>query len=194
MKTKAKIISVLLAALLLCAGIGTTLAYFTDSEQIHNVITTGGIDLTIIEQQEVDGKLVPYPDEPIEVLPGVSVSKVVTFKNHESPAYVRAKYSITFFDKDGNEMELTDERKAELISVFVDTENWIATEEGWFCYHKALDADETTLPFFEKAKFADFKMGNDFQESTVIISISAQAVQAENNADSPADAFGWPEE
>ena len=59
-------------------GVGT-LAYFTSDGTAHNVITTGGVDIELIETTD-DGK--PFPEEGISgVMPGESVTKRVTVKN-----------------------------------------------------------------------------------------------------------------
>jgi len=194
MTTKTKIITLILAGVLLCAGIGTTLAYFVDSEQVHNVITTGGIDISIKEWQMVDGEMRPYPDEPISVLPGTTVSKIVTFENHDSDCYVRASYDIAFYDKDDNKMDIDSETLNTLLMIMIDDSNWTLAEDGWYYYNKPLAEDETSLPFFEEAVFADFELGNEFQHSTAIIKVNAQAVQKANNGENAMEAVGWPEE
>lgn len=49
MKAK-KLLIIALAALVLCFAVGATIAYFTqESEVVRNVITTGNIDIKLIE-------------------------------------------------------------------------------------------------------------------------------------------------
>ena len=107
--SKKKIISLCLVVCLLATAIGGTLAYFTDTEAVKNVMTMGNVDIEQIEQERSpDGVLQPYTQnhtllpmggydwEEVEVN-GDSISvladgldKIVTVKNNgNSAAYVR---------------------------------------------------------------------------------------------------------
>ena len=74
----------LLASVAICAAIlaSGTIAYFTAEDQAHNVITSGAVDIQIEEWQDEIGN--PYPNDPIDVMPGVTVSKIATIKNLEA--------------------------------------------------------------------------------------------------------------
>ena len=107
--SKKKIISLCLVVCLLATAIGGTLAYFTDTEAVKNVMTMGNVDIEQIEQERSpDGGLQPYTQNQT-LLPmggydweevnvnGDSISvladgldKIVTVKNNgNSDAYVR---------------------------------------------------------------------------------------------------------
>ena len=107
--SKKKIISLCLVVCLLATAIGGTLAYFTDTEAVKNVMTMGNVDIEQIEQERSpDGVLQPYTQNQT-LLPmggydweevnvnGDSISvladgldKIVTVKNNgNSAAYVR---------------------------------------------------------------------------------------------------------
>ena len=107
--SKKKIISLCLVVCLLATAIGGTLAYFTDTEAVKNVMTMGNVDIEQIEQERSpDGVLQPYTQNQT-LLPmggydweevnvnGDSISvladaldKIVTVKNNgNSDAYVR---------------------------------------------------------------------------------------------------------
>ena len=51
------------------------------------MITSGAVDIEIEEWQDEIGK--PYPDDPIEVMPGVTVSKIATIKNLEAKLFLQ---------------------------------------------------------------------------------------------------------
>ena len=72
-----------------------------------------------------------------------------------------------------------------------DTEKWTEGEDGYWYYNKALESGETTAPLFDTVEFA-LKMGNEYQESTCVIDVTAQAVQTANNGSSALEAAGWP--
>ena len=83
---KKKIIIALAILACLTVAVGGTLAWFTAYGTARNVITTGGIDVEVVEHQMVDGEPVPYPPEPIQIVPATSVSKVVSAKSLDAPA------------------------------------------------------------------------------------------------------------
>ncbi len=174
---------------ILAAG---SLAYFTASSRAVNVITTGGIDIDLMEMTEVttaEGtELVPYdevyPDGCAEVMPGMSVSKIVTVKNLDGSAesWIRVKTDIIV----KGETELSDE----MIIPNINTDDW-ELKDGFYYYKSPLKAGEETSPLFTEVEF-DGDMDNEYQNSRVEIDVAAQAVQTKNNGASAAEAAGWP--
>ena len=183
-----------LAVVLTCLAIlaSTTLAYFTDIGIARNVITSGGIDIRIVEQQLVDGNLVDYPGEPILVMPDTAVSKIVSVQNTDEPAWIRASYTVTVYDIEGKPMDIPAEELATVIGIAPDTTNW-TMKDGWFYYNTAVKTGETTHPLFEEVVFSGPHMDNKYQNCTAVIDIDAQAVQTANNGDTVWNALGWPE-
>ena len=104
-------------------AIGGTLAYFTDTQEVTNTFTAGGVKIKLIEQQSSeDGKsLVPYVDGqtlmPIvgsaqtdpkndvgQPTSGNYIDKIVTIENTgKSDAWVRAYFAIPSALDDGYE-------------------------------------------------------------------------------------------
>ncbi len=186
-------ISIIVICLAIVAG--SSVAYFTDEDRAHNVITTGAVAVCIEEWTLHEGELYPYPDTAVEVMPGMNVSKIVTVKNEDEDALVRVSYEIVVMDGNGDEMVLTEEEILEYISIIPDMENWEVKAEfdGWYYYKSVLENGEVTFPLFENVEFAK-NMGNKFEDATFKVNVHAQAVQAQNNAYSAIDAVGWPEE
>lgn len=182
-----------LSLFIICLAIltGGTLAYFTATDTARNTITAGAIQVAVVEQQSINGKLEPYPQKPIAVMPGTTVSKIVSVKNLESPAWIRMNYKILVLDADGKAMEITDAELARIIRLDTDTENWKLTN-GWWYYPTPLKAEETTKPLFTTVTFAGAEMDNTYQNCTVTITVTAQAVQQANNGNSVMEALGWP--
>lgn len=171
---------------ILAAG---TIAYFTAEGRAHNVITTGSINITVVEQQKGEnGTAVEYPTEPItNVVPGAEISKIVTIRNDgKSTAWIRVKV--------GTEIELAGEGEANtsLVALNFDDTNW-TENDGYYYYNKPVDPTESTTALFDTVKF-DPQMGNEYQNCTVNINIYAQAVQtANNNPDGGVtEVKGWP--
>ncbi len=182
-----------IAAIIICLSIitGSTYAYYTTSDTTRNVITSGGIDIEVVEQQLVGGILQPYPNQPIQVMPATTVSKIVSVQNMEQIAWIRANYTITVYDAEGKEMEIPDEELVKVIVIDPDTENW-TQKEGWWYYNTASVSGETTEPLFEEVVFSGSDMDNKYQGCTVVIDVNAQAVQKANNGDVVMEALGWP--
>ena len=183
-----------LAVALICLSVlaSTTIAYFTDTDIARNVITSGGIDIHIIEQQLSDGKLVDFPNEPIPVMPASTVSKIVSVQNTDEPAWIRVIYTVTVYDIEGRAMDIPAEELAKVIGITPDTTNW-TMKDGWWYYNYAVKTGETTLPLFEKVVFSGPHMDNKYQNCTVVIDVDAQAVQTANNGETVWDAHGWAE-
>ncbi len=189
----------LLAAAVIClATVATgTLAYFTKETEVHNVITTDGVDIEIEEWQETAEGLVPYPkEEPIKVMPGVTVSKIATIKNKEAESYIRAKFEVVITGSDGEVMDLSPETLASIITITINGEEWLRkTGDGeWWYYAKSVEEGVDTEPFFTDVTFDGPNMTNEYQNCIVEINVMAQAVQAANNGDSAVEAAGWPKE
>ncbi len=184
--------AIIFAAILLCAVIFciVTYAYYVNTLRARNVITTGKIDITIVEQQKVGDEFIPYPDEPISVMPSAEISKVVAVRCEEEKAYIRMKYSVYFEDSSGKELDLD----TSVVEIIPTGKNWIE-KDGWFYYNAPLSAGEITEPPFENVKFASLAMDNKYQKTTLTIRIHAQSVQYANNPAPDGDitaVSGWP--
>lgn len=178
---KRKIFSVAIMAVCLSICSMGTLAYFTDHTQAHNVITSGNIQIDLLETR-ADGSTF---ENVIGVMPGTVVSKIVQVKNiGDNPAWIRVQVDkeITKADRTAGD--------ASLLELDFDKEHWIA-QDGYYYYHKALAKNAVTEPLFETVTFAP-SMGNEYQNSTAQVYVFAQATQADNNGQTVLEAAGWP--
>ena len=190
---------ILVAAVAICAAIlaSGTIAYFTAEDEVHNVITSDAVDIQIEEWQETDEGLVPYPKkDPIEVMPGVTVSKIATVKNMEAEAYIRAKFEVVIIDANGDVMQISPETLASIITLTMNGEDWIRKDgdSEWWYYADSVATGASTEAFFTEVVFDGPNMTNEYQNCTVEVIVDAQAVQTENNGDSAIEAAGWPAE
>ena len=188
----------LIAAALLVIGIAIlsagTIAYFTSATTAHNVITSGGVDIVLEEWSDEDCTT-PYPtDEAVPVMPGQTITKIVTVRNTDADAYVRAQFHITVYNAEGEKIApeaLPNLDKAVVIECGAD---WEKGTDGWYYYADALPVGEVTPALFSEVVFDGPNMTNEYQNCTVTVDVIAQAVQAANNGDSVQEAQGWPEE
>ncbi len=192
---KKKILALAVIAISFSIMAYNTLAFFAADDKAHNIITTSGVDIAIEEWQLVGEKQEPYPkDTPIKVMPGVTVSKIVTVQNKEAEAYIRAGLEIQVLDPTGQVMELDKDTLRHMIDIKINDTYWTKSEkeDGWFYYSQPTDTGEVTEPLFTEVIFSGVNMTNEYQNCTVEIIVDAQAVQAANNGDNVLTAAGWP--
>ena len=189
MKKKLTTIALIIICLALVSG--GTLAYYTSSSTARNVITSGGIKVEIVEQQIVNGKPESYPDdEAIMIMPGTSVSKIVSVQSLQQPAWIRMSYTLTVKDANKNTMELSAEQLAAIISINTDSTSW-TLKDGWYYYNAALGGGEISKPLFTTVSFSGPNMGNEYQKATLYIDVKAEAIQQANNGSTAAEVY-WP--
>ena len=181
MKRKLLILSVLAICIAtLAAG---TLAYFTSEEKAHNVITTGGVEITVQEWADEE-KTKPF-ENLTGVMPNTTVTKIAEIKNTgASDAWVRVKVE--------KNIQLQGEGKPDtgLVELTLNTADW-TEKDGYYYYTKVLKPGEVTAPIFTAVTFKP-DMGNEYQNATATVDVTAQAVQTANNGATVMDAQGWP--
>ena len=95
---KRRIILLCTVALLLSLVSAGTYAYYTQTATATNVITSGGVDVVL---HETTGEGIAYPSEPVTIMPGDVVSKIVTVENTGNhPAYLRIRLTPGINDSD----------------------------------------------------------------------------------------------
>lgn len=193
---KKKILALAVIAMSLSMVAYGSLAYFTAGDTAHNVITSGAVAIEVVEWTLDGDEPIPYPDEPIKVMPATTVSKIVTVENKDAEAFIRAEIEMVVKNAAGEVMELDEETLDSLIMIEPNSEYWLTKDidDGWYYYKEAIGTDVTTEPLFSEVVFAGKDMGNEYQNCTVEIDVNAQAVQADNNGDDVLKAAGWPEE
>ena len=195
MKKKLTIIS----ALVICATIVTsgTLAYFTAEDRARNVITSGGVNIELVETtKKGDGTEVEFPKEGLTgIMPGTSASKIVSVKNIGDEAWIRVKVDTTILDSQGNELPQTI-GDTSVVSYEVSSTDWFSSD-GYYYYKDSVQMNESTNILFDEVRFAK-EMGNEYQNCRIEIDIDAQAVQTANNpipaGGNVSDIPGWPAE
>lgn len=187
---KKRIAGASFAAIAAAMVIGGTGAYFTTSEQAHNVITTGGVDIELIEvtdKQDGEGNPVPFANV-TDAMPGDVISKIPMVKNTESQSvWARVKVIVSAKDAEGKDITLPED----ILSVDYNTESWEKGADGFWYYKTAVGGGETSAPLFEHVTI-DKAMGNGYQGIEIHVDLDAQAVQTANNGSTAAEAAGWP--
>lgn len=99
---KKKLLALAVAAISLSTAVGGSLAYFNYVDTAHNVITSGGIGIEIVEKTKNGDALVDFPEEGISgVMPGTSVAKIVTVENTgANDAWIRVLVNVAISSGD----------------------------------------------------------------------------------------------
>lgn len=188
-------------ALVAAVGLGSTLAYFTDSETAKNTAKMGKVDITLFENGEVTTGLT-FDD----LVPGEMKHKHVEIKNNEgNPCYVRVSVAsewkgdvkvdlpicIAGWDNNGrtsgemtdiSDLYWNDEAK-------VGTVGWIKSGDYWYLCEKTGPAQgDVQLKILKKNEvvtlFNDVTIpaewNNAVAEKSFTIDIKAEAIQAEH--------------
>lgn len=178
-----------LAALLIVASLAAygTLAYFTDSEDALNKITTGNVDIELYDLGS-DGE--DFPAEGLtDIMPGSTVVKEVSVENiGDNPVYIRVKFDKSIEAGEGaptgTTLDFTD------ITLDLDLTGWTLVGD-WYYYNTALAPGVETNTLLENVIFGS-GLGNAYMNAYIEINVIAEAVQAANNGADPTLAAGWP--
>lgn len=181
MKKKLSIVFGIIAILAIIS-VGT-LAYFTSEQNAENVISAGNIKLEIHEKT-ASGE--DFPKEGIIVMPGDTVSKIVTVENTgDHPLYLRVKLTEGVSDE-----ALTED---DCLDININRSCWLE-KDGYYYYYRALQSGETTEQLFSEVYFDLYNIDNKYLGKHFTLNVAASAVQSENNGSDVLNAIGWPEE
>ena len=177
-----------------------TLAYFTAQETAHNVITSGGVAIQLIELSDNGGDGLTYWRDVEGVMPGAEISKIVIVRNTgASEAWVRVKVDKTVIlaNKDKGNPEVMKLYNNNGDSEWIEQDGYEGTfwieHDGYYYYKNPLAPGDETPALFTTVTFDAVKMDNDYQSCKAYIDVKADAVQVANNGTSALTATGWPE-
>ena len=158
------------AVALLAVG---TWAYFSAVGRADNVITMGSVKLALHDE---DGAGQPFTT--VSAMPGSVVNKVVYVENVGSGAfYTRVKITPEMVGADGEIIPL--DASERLLTLDLNDTDWIAGEGGYYYYRGSVDPKTATSKLFNHVTFSK-DMGNEYQNTTVHIYVTAEAVQTAN--------------
>ena len=181
MKRKILILSVL--AICIATFAAGTIAFFTAEGKAHNVITTGGEEIAVQEWAD-DEKTKPF-ENLSGVMPNTTVTKIAEVKNTgASDAWIRVKVEKSI------QLQGEGTPDTSLVELTLNTTDW-TEKDGYYYYSKPLKPGEVTAPIFTAVTFKP-DMGNEYQNATATVDVSAQAVQTANNGDTVMATKGWP--
>lgn len=199
---KKTILSLAIALVLIGAlGIGSTFAYFTDTEEVSNVITMGKVDITLTEQNDGEPEDVTITGMTFDdILPGDNLKKdpQVNLADDSKDAYVAVSISVKPEESDEAEDELFLTDLKELYDAIVegmtegDDAKWILNsdnkpsftvaegeEDNYIYYKEKLTQDNPVAVLFKEVDIPT-AWGNECEGRKFYIEITAVAIQADN--------------
>lgn len=183
-KIKLKIFAITLVAIIMTFVTQGSYAYYTTTATATNVITMNGLELKI---HETTDQGTPFPTSGVYIIPGDVVSKQVSVENTcDEPFYLRVKV-VGGIDS----QPLT---PVDCFALNIDSTNWKLVD-GWYYYKEALAPHTITPEIFTHVEIVGSKVGNEFLDKTLTLTVVAQAVQEKNNPITNNDtstAQGWP--
>ena len=184
MKAKSKLLLVALVAILAAMLTQPTLAYYTTVGLATNVVTSGDVQLKILEKT-ADGS--DFPAQGVFIIPGDIVSKQVTVENVcRHPFYLRVKIVSSSTNQSLN--------AEDCMKLDINTDHWTYVD-GYYYFNRILEPGETTQALFTQVEIVGSKVDQSHIGSTLSLTVNAFAVQSEHNpADHPWEASGWPAE
>jgi len=171
---KRKLITMLVALCLVAAvGVGATLAYFTDKEEVTNVVTMGKVDISLYETK--DGEITSdgltfknvVPGQPIEKDPTVAVDK------DSNDCFVRVKVEFVGLDE-SHASQLFNT----INNLNVDKTVWTYDEKTGYFYHNEIMKAEDKETLFKGFSIPAI-WGNEMATKEFKILLTAEAVQAD---------------
>ena len=187
---KKKMFALIAVIVLLTAAVAATVAYSVPDQRAHNVITSGYIDIDLVETRLDSEKEVPYGDVVLGLMPGLSQSKIVRIHNvGEQNAWVRAKVDVSIKTADGESLP------AGVLEIDFDKTKWEEKDDGYYYYKEYLTKDgKTETPLFTQVKLKG-AAGNEYQNAEIKVNVKAEAIQWQNNElEAGADIISvWPD-
>ncbi len=182
---KKKVITMITTiALVAVVGVGATLAYFTDSEDVSNVVTMGHVDITLYETDNSGEEAVITEDGLTfeNVMPGDVLAKDPSVKVNmgSSDTFIRVKMDVvpaedaTITEDDLNEL-------AEAVRADVEESgNWYYdTQSKYFYYKDIMTADSAPAVLFDTVTIPT-TWGNNTADQSFTIEVKAEAIQSDN--------------
>lgn len=190
-RRKVLFVAAALACMLVC--VGGTAAFYSTSTTAENVITTGGIGITlvcdgsngqILAVQEAGNRVSSASYQEETFMPGTAVERSAYVENAgQNDAWVRVAVDVKVLLADGTEGD------ASLVMPNY-TDDWTFADGLYYC-NDVLAKDGTTDPLFTSIAFSG-DMDNSYQGCTITVTLVAQATQVAHNGTAATEAAGWP--
>lgn len=166
-KSKYKLAVIALVVILISLISRPTLAYYVLQGTSKNIVTTGDIDISIVET--LNGAV---HTGNVNVAPGSTVNKALYVQNVGShPCWLRIKIEKT-----------TNIENRDVLSLNIDSQNWLY-HDGYYYYKTILVSGATSDCLYDQVTILGDGSETEERYSGTYVSmdITAEAIQSENN-------------
>lgn len=193
MKKSKILIGVFSLALVAVIGIGSTLAYFTDTKNVSNSVTMGSVAITLTNTDVLPGTLTPGA--------AYTVNPTVT-STGASSAYIRVKVDL-LQDTEGTGVYTAVAGNSLTVgsttitpeSFFAAATGWTkGTTDGYYYYNTVLNQNDTALLAAVTGGYTftvNPLWGNEVANLKLKLAFTAEAIQS-TNLPAGATANSWP--
>lgn len=153
-------------------GVGATLAYFTDSTNVSNVITMGNVDVELTEPKY--SEIADDNNEITNVVPNQLITKdpTITVAEGSEDCYIRTKIAFE---------NLNETQQVDLLAgINIDDTKWYLGADGYYYYNTKMEAGDSVV-FFNEVQIPE-TWGNEVANVSIGLNVSAEAIQADNFA------------
>ncbi len=177
---------------LFALGTASTLAAITVRARTTNIITTGTVQVSLVQKTTDDNGLIStfIPQAMVETIPGASFAQMPYAQNTGTEdCYVRVAVQTNIMAADGETI------LPNVLELDIDKSQWVQDTDGWYRYVGVLESgEETPVPLFTRVSFP-LSMDNRYLGAKMELTLAVQGVQAEYNQyqDSVLEVQGFPE-
>lgn len=167
---KKLVLSLAAAAMIGTLAVGGTLAWFTDTEKATNVVTTGHVDISIMEKDSEDGEYEVQDSQGLELdgkyVSNATVDKFVKVQNNEgsNKAWIRVTVELP--------------EKMEGAELILDSNKWESVD-GYYYYADPVEVGAMTEALITGVKLPNWgnEMTDQGLDDGLSIIVNAEAVQ-----------------
>lgn len=167
---KKLVLSLAAAAMIGTLAVGGTLAWFTDTEKATNVVTTGHVDISIMEKDSEDGEYEVQDSQGLELdgkyVSNATVDKFVKVQNNKgsNKAWIRVTVELP--------------EKMEGAELILDSNKWNLVD-GYYYYADPVEVGAMTEALITGVKLPNWgnEMTDQGLDDGLSIIVNAEAVQ-----------------
>ena len=168
---KIKLLLLSLCAIICISAVTGAIAQYTAEKEVVNTAKTDTVDIELEEYQLDDNSsLVDFVD-PVNKMPGTSVSKIPIVYNKGSECWLRVKIEFSIDDENLYPISLDD----------IDgwnTDDWSFGSDGYY-YYKNKFSENSEIKLFDNVNIPS-NWGNEYMDKHIFIDITAEAIQTKN--------------
>lgn len=182
--SKNKILLLSLGAILCVAGTAGALAQYTAEKEVENNLKVDTVDIELEEFQLDENNSEVAFINPLQQIPGTTISKIPRIYNKGSECWIRVKLDFSI-DETLETVDIDD------LNGFK-SDNWVKGDDGYYYLIQVLSED-TDINIFDSVTIPS-EWGNEYKDKNIFVDITAEAIQTKNFTPDFSSGKPWGEE